>query len=318
MGIKRTYAEVKEFVETNSDCQLLSTEYVGTHEPLRFRCSCGEEFETSWSKFFSQNHRRCAKCGVELRASKKRKPLETIKKELSDAGYEYISGDYKSQKSKITIRCKCGHERTIIYGNIFYNNFSGLCLKCADPLYHGTNRLTVEEVRELSATRGVELLSDAYRNAREPLRFRCACGREFQTTWNSVISVNKVHCDVCGQRTSSGERAIAKWLDDNGIGYETEKAFPGFVGATGRPYRFDFYIPSKNLCIEFDGQQHSKIVDYSGKGDPEALTATLWLTGIHDHLKTLYCNSNGIGLLRIDYTQMDELPQLLADTLIPR
>lgn len=318
MGVKRTYAEVKEFVETNSDCQLLSTEYVGTREPLRFRCACGEEFTTTWSKFFSQNHRRCAKCGTELRASRKRKPLDQLKQELSDVGLEYLRGEYKNRKSKITILCRCGHERTTTYNLIFSGGFSGLCLKCADPLYHGANRLTLEEVRELSAVRGVELLSDSYHNAREYLRFRCACGREFQTTWNAVISVNKVHCDICGQRTSSGERAIETWLDEHGIAYEKEKAFPGLVGVSGRPYRFDFYIPSRNICIEFDGQQHSKVVDYSGGKDVDKLTVTLWAIKIRDHLKTMYCESNGIGLLRIDYTQMDELPKLLADTLIPR
>ena len=318
MGISRTYAEVKAFVEENTDCKLISTEYKGTREPLQFQCACGEEFTTTWSKFYSQNRRRCDKCGTELRASKKRRTLGEVKENIAKAGYKYLRGEYKSGKSKITILCKCGHERTITYNNIFYDNFSGLCLKCADPLYHGSNRLTFNEIRELSAARGVELLSEEYKDARTPLRFRCACGAEFETTWNSVVQNDKVRCNTCGRRSSSGERAIAVWLKEHDIEYVTEKSFRGLVGTTGRPYHFDFYIPSKNLCIEFDGQQHSKIVDYSGKGDPNHLTAVLWTTRIRDWQKTTYCEENGIGLLRIDYTQMEEIPQLLTDMLIPR
>ena len=318
MGKKRTYAEVKEFVENNSDCELLSEEYVGTFEPLRFRCSCGAEFETSWHKFSSQNHRRCAECGSELRASKKRRSLEILKQQLIDAGLEYISGDYKNGKSKITIRCRCGHEKTTTYNGIFHNKFSGLCPECAAPLHHGVNRLTLDAVREMCEEKGVELLEDHYENAKARMLFRCACGTVFESTWDHISTKYKACCYLCGQRASSGERAIGTWLKEHGFEYETEKSFPDLIGARGKKYFFDFYIPSENVCIEFDGQQHSKIVDYTGKGDPDELTAVFWATQIRDRCKTLYCERNGIRLLRITAKQYRELPQLLADMLIPR
>lgn len=318
MGKERTYAEIREFVKNNSDCELLSGTYVGTFEPLRFRCSCGAEFEASWHQFYSQGKRRCASCSVALRAAKRRKPLSKVQEELRAAGFEYVSGDYINHKSKITILCHCGHTRTLAYSNIFYNGFSGLCEDCAWPFYHGTNRLNLEAVREMAAARGLELLSDAYTNAREKLRFRCSCGEEFETTWDSVFSKNKARCDKCSQRMSSGERAVSGWLDEHGIVYEREKGFDGLIGPTGRKYRFDFYIPSKNLCIEFDGQRHYKTVDYSGKEDPMKLTAVLWETQLRDQQKDYYCRAKGIDLLRISYLQFDELPEILTDKLIPR
>ena len=118
--------------------------------------------------------------------------------------------------------------------------------------------------------------------------------------------------------SSSGERAIAAWLDEHGIEYEKEKKFPGFVGQAGKHYRFDFYVPAKNLCIEFDGQQHFKTVNYSGKESTEKLSEVLWVTQLRDQMKTFYCEKAGIDLLRIDYTQMEKLPEILADKLIPR
>lgn len=318
MSRKRTYEEVKKFVEENSNCELLSETYEGTYAPLRFRCPCGEEFSASWNKFFSQGRRSCVRCALDGRSERRRRTIEDLEKVIAGVGCEYISGEYKNRKSKLVIRCRCGHERTTTLNYILGENFSGLCLHCSDPLYRGANRLTLEEIKELSAARGLELLSAEYKNARSKLRFRCACGKEFETTWDSVVSKNKAQCDTCGQRESFGERAVRSWLDEHGIEYEREKGFEGLVGPTGRKYRFDFYVPSKNLCIEVDGQQHSKIVNYSGKENLDRLTAVLWATQLRDYQKTMYCQLAGIDLLRIDYTDFERLPDILTDKLIPR
>lgn len=318
MSRKITYAEVKEFVKNNSDCELLSEAYEGTFEPMKFRCSCGKEFETSWHKFRSQGRRSCVECALKKRSDQRRKSMDEVKTSIAALGCEYVSGEYKNGKSKIVIRCRCGHDREIIYNNLFQKNFTGLCNECAYPLYHGVNRLTIDQVREMCVDRGLELLSDSYTNAREKLRFRCSCGEEFETTWDSVFSKGKTQCDRCSQRESSGERAISEWLDEHSIEYEKEKKFPGFVGLAGKHYRFDFYIPSKNLCIEFDGQQHSKTVNYSGKEDQGRLNTILLVTQLHDQLKTFYCEKVGIDLLRINYTELDKLSGILADKLIPR
>ena len=318
MGAKRTYAEIKKYIESNTPSRLLSEDYIGTYEPLLLRCSCGAEFSASWHQIRSQNRTVCVACAIKRRAGLRRRSIEDIKKRISDAGYEYISGDYENPKSKVVIRCSCGHTKTIAYSNIFYNGFSGLCDECSKPLNHGSNRLSIEDVRELSALRGIILLSDTYTNARSKLRFLCKCGREFEATWDSVVSHGKTRCDYCSNAVSSGELAIQTWLDEHSIKYEREKSFPGFVGRAGKLYKYDFYIPSKNLCIEYDGQQHSKTVNYSGKMDEATLKDRLMTVAFNDYIKTQYCENHGIGLLRIDYSERNKLPEILTGTLIPR
>jgi very-short-patch-repair endonuclease len=64
-----------------------------------------------------------------------------------------------------------------------------------------------------------------------------------------------------------------------------------------RKLPFDFYIPEFNMCIEYDGEQHFKAVDYFGGEDG------LKIRQIHDRIKTDYCNSNNILLLRIRYDE---------------
>ena len=65
--------------------------------------------------------------------------------------------------------------------------------------------------------------------------------------------------------------------------------------------RFDFYIPSLNRIIEFDGRQHFKSCSwFRDETDFE-------VSKIRDQQKNNYCFLNGIDLVRIPYTERDNL-----------
>jgi hypothetical protein len=63
---------------------------------------------------------------------------------------------------------------------------------------------------------------------------------------------------------------------------------------------FDFYIPSKNVLIEYDGRQHYEAIEYFG-GEEELN----WIK-YKDAIKTKYCLDNNIPLLRLPYWLSDE------------
>ena len=60
---------------------------------------------------------------------------------------------------------------------------------------------------------------------------------------------------------------------------------------------FDFYLPVKNIAIEYDGEQHFKSVDFFGGEE------TFKKQQLHDKIKTNYCKNNNISLLRIKFDQ---------------
>ncbi|MFS0782183.1 hypothetical protein [Bacillus sp. 1P06AnD] len=62
MNKKWTHKEIREFVKQNSECELLSNEYVGYSQKLLFKCSCGNEFEKTFTKFKRSNQRKCIRC----------------------------------------------------------------------------------------------------------------------------------------------------------------------------------------------------------------------------------------------------------------
>ena len=81
-----TIYNMNKYIKNNDlDCKLLSTEYKNRDSKLSFSCSCGEEFETTWSSFVNNNKFRCRKC-----SNKISKYELMIKNYLDNNSIEYI------------------------------------------------------------------------------------------------------------------------------------------------------------------------------------------------------------------------------------
>lgn len=99
-------------------------------------------------------------------------------------------------------------------------------------------------------------------------------------------------CPKCCQ--SRGEAEISRILNKYNINYISQHKFTDLVY---KDYlKLDFYIPSFNLVIEYDGIQHFYPVDHFG-GEEEFKERQK-----RDELKNEYCKENRINLLRIPYT----------------
>lgn len=103
------------------------------------------------------------------------------------------------------------------------------------------------------------------------------------------------------------KKIIAKYLDNKNIKYERQYKFDDCRSKDKLP--FDFYIPSKNIVIEYDGKQHYEIVDYFGGFDDFVGTK------IRDTIKTIYCKENNIKLIRIPYWDFDKIEEILEKEL---
>lgn len=101
---------------------------------------------------------------------------------------------------------------------------------------------------------------------------------------------------------SYGEKAVADVLDSLSIEYSREHTFE-YLGRK----RYDFFIPSLNIAIEYDGEQHFKAVDHWG--GEEALKRTQE----SDALKNDFCEYMGIDLLRIPYWEFDNIDEIVSN-----
>lgn len=101
-------------------------------------------------------------------------------------------------------------------------------------------------------------------------------------------------------KQSNGEKRISNFLISENVEFEREWYFKGLYNyAKSHLLYFDFFLPSYNLCIEYDRQQHY------GSEKTEAAK-------MNDFLKNAYCLKNGINLLRIKYTEFDNIEMLIC------
>lgn len=142
-----------------------------------------------------------------------------------------------------------------------------------------------------------------YINDREKITIICPIHDEFKQTPNHHLK--GVGCPSCNE--SKGEKLIAKILNLYKIDYKRQYRFSDCRSIN--MLIFDFYIPSKRMCIEFDGIQHFQPVEVFG--GIEAYESTK----IRDKIKSDYCEDNYINLVRIRYNQIDSVSNILSTYL---
>ncbi len=107
-----------------------------------------------------------------------------------------------------------------------------------------------------------------------------------QTPHNHLKGKGCLYC-----KESKGEKEIRNFLLENKIKFTAEKRFPECKHKYTLP--FDFYLPDYNICVEFNGFQHYKPVNYWG-GDKG-----FELIKLRDEIKINYCKNNNITLIII-------------------
>ncbi|MGL5649253.1 MAG: zinc-ribbon domain-containing protein [Clostridium sp.] len=143
-------------------------------------------------------------------------------------------------------------------------------------------------------------------NSNKKYKFVCHdCGYE----WSSVLySVNNGHwCRSCS--SSKAEKRIYDLLILHNIGFIKEKVFKDLIGVGGGYLRYDFYIPSKNMLIEYNGTQHYiKNKFMMKKNDFDVLQS-------NDSLKIQYAKEKQINITIIPYWEFDKIEIILSEEL---
>lgn len=81
-----------------------------------------------------------------------------------------------------------------------------------------------------------------------------------------------------------------------------------------KPLPFDFYLPTYNIAIEYQGEQHYNPVCFCSISKEQAEN-NLALTKKHDKIKKTYCESKNIDLLEISYWDFDNIENILKEKL---
>ena len=140
---------------------------------------------------------------------------------------------------------------------------------------------------------------------------KCDCGN---LKIANGVSLRSGEVASCGCLTKSlGEQNIRKILQENNIPFESEKTFNDCIFPdTKKAARYDFYI--NNRLIEYDGRQHFEGWRWGGNSIQDQLDSLNKIRQ-HDQFKNKYALEHNIPLVRIPYTERDNitLDMLLGD-----
>ena len=244
----------------------------------------------------------CQKCVTEELTRRRRKPFGSFIEEASrvhENRYSYAESTYVDDKTKTRIVCDI-HGPWMQSPN---NHLKGKgCPKCRYiTISKKTRKSKAEFVRQAVLLHGDKYRYDevVYKKAKAKVTISCLeCDAVFTITPDKHLQGQG--CPHCV--SSRGETLIRSWLLAAGIQFEQQKKFPGC--RRDKPLRFDFYIESLLLAIEFDGRQHH------GEGNywPNFSFAD---QQERDQIKTEYCEGHGIRLVRITNKEIRKIPEIL-------
>jgi len=278
-------------------------DYVTSKTKILFRHNtCGYEYKNKPNHFLTG--KRCPLCAKRLKRTNKQFLLEI--NELVGDEYTFLE-PYETASSKILVtHNSCGYTYKVTPSDFI--NGGKRCLKCSG-LMKKTTESFKQEIKKLSNNE-FSLISE-YENSDTKVTIRHnTCKHSWDVSPSSFLS--RVSCPRCN--TSNGESLIASYLTEKGIKYTPEFTFKDlYYRSESYLLRFDFAVLDRNdnvnLLIEYDGEQHFKNMYWDN--DRENLT----VRKERDELKNRYCESRSIPLLRIPYTDLSNINNILEEVI---
>ncbi len=227
--------------------------------------------------------------------------------------YDYSKVKYIKAIKKVIIICKKHGEFKQQPNNHLTGND---CVKCRDNFLSNKFKKSKEQfILDANKVHNdkYDYSKVNYINWKEKVIIICKKHGEFKQEANSHLQGRG--CSKC--KNSIGETKVENWLKKNNIEYISQYKFLDCCGKTRRKYLlpFDFYLPDKNILIEYDGEQHFSPARWWGISKEKA-DILFEKVKIRDKIKTEYCKNNNIMLLRIPYIKINDIDKILEDKLL--
>lgn len=199
----------------------------------------------------------CPKCALD---KKRLSTEEFIKRAIAIHGkdkYDYSNIKYVDSSTKICFTCK-------LHGNFYQkpiNHLKGYgCPTCTKisitERSTSTKQKFIERAIKIHGEGKYDYSKVKYINNHVKICIICKIHGEFYQKPNNHLSGHG--CENC-TIISSGEKFIKKWLVSNNVEYKQQQTYSNLRGFNNKKLlKFDFYVPIKNLLVEFDG---SSIID---------------------------------------------------------
>ncbi len=304
---KEYIEEVKEIYGNKYKYNKL--EYTNCKNKICVTCKEHGDFYINPVKFLNgQGCPICLKNRIKKILSKTTDDFIKISSKIHNNYYSYKKVKYVNDKTKVCIICpehgefwqtpsnhlqgkgcpECGKIKQGFKRRLDFNNF----LKSANLLHNNKYKY----------------LKSTYTKASDYLTIICPEHGEFQQKGSMHLIGNG--CPFCQQ--SYPEQIITNFLKNNNIKFVYQKHFVWLGNKS-----LDFYLTEYNIAIEYQGEQHFKVVDFGGEGFEKALEKYK-KSKERDKIKENLCEKNSVKLYYILYTEniIDKLRYILQQSSI--
>lgn len=241
--------------------------------------------------------RYCNECKLDIKERKVNKEDKNNKfieksKSIWFDKYDYSLVEYINSKSPVKIICK----KHGIFEQTPNTHLRGSgCPKCKKINNHDFLENIPDRFKEIYNYENIDIKSTIQ-------KIELVCKKHGNFKVIVFHHMKGTHCKKC--KSSSGEEIIIDFLDKNNIKYNYQHSFNNCLYK--RNLKFDFYIENKNICIEYDGEQHFRPVDIFGGEESFNIQKKL------DTIKNNFCKENNIKLIRIPYFEKENINKILS------
>lgn len=280
---------------------------------------CGKEKEMSFSNYnqITKNESKIYKCR-ECFINEVILKYEDIEYEVKKAGYILVTKKEEFINGTTYIEYICPKHGTHKMRAANFHN-GKRCPDCFNDKKKYIHTFTPDVVYKKILDLNGELLNKEDYINQDIKNLKILCPRCKKNVFITSLKHFKQHggqaCEECRLKESVGERRIRQWLENNNINFIQEKWFSDCRDIN--PLPFDFYLYDSNTLIEFDGKQHFEQTHFfSLKQLDDQFDSVTSYIQYHDSIKTDYCIKNNIVLIRIPYTEINNIEKILKEKLI--
>jgi len=242
---------------TIHDCYILakinggicvSTIYINNHIKMSWECHKKHQWAATYNNI-KQGY-WCPKCAGNIKLT-----LEDACRLAELYGGKCLSSKYANNSSKMLWECKVKHQWSATYGNIQQGHWCPYCCKKA--------KHSLYDCQKLAEKYNGRCMSKVYKNALTKLCWEC----EEKHIWYSRFNdVDQGHwCPECaGNKHQRLLTDIIRGIFKNNMVYSDYTDFDWLKTTKNRKQEIDIWVPDLKLAIEYDGEQHFKLVRFGG------------------------------------------------------
>jgi len=186
-----TLNEMKQIAKER-DGKCLSEIYVNAFKPLRWQCNKDSYIWESPAMSVKNQGSWCPRCAKNLPLT-----IEKLTEKALEKGIEIIPKTIKNQRTKLKIKCKAGHFRTMLASSIMSGKG---CRKCFfEKMAVERRQKTYAKVKSIVEAKGGTMISKSYDIGYQKLKIKCNNSHRFELKPNTIISRGQ-WCKTCSKQ----------------------------------------------------------------------------------------------------------------------